>query len=60
MKITIKGNGCKVKLDEKSSKMLMDAIFQFASEKWNINSNENDELIMQVGLIQWLGNVFED
>jgi len=60
MKITIKDKGYKVKLDEDASKMLMDAIFQFASEKWNLNSNENDELRRQVGLIQWIGNVFED
>ena len=60
MKITIKGNGCKVKLGKDESKILLDALYKFAAEKWNINANDDDEISKQLGLIQWIDNVFED
>lgn len=61
MNVTIKGSGRKVKLDEEESEILMSALYQFMSEHWNDNfvNNEDEVLSKKLGLIQWIGNVFE-
>ncbi len=60
MKITIRVNGTIVKLDKDQSKVLMDALYQFSTEHWNDNCTNNNELNTKLGLIQWIGNIFQD
>lgn len=59
MNITIKGNGIKVRLGEDDSLLLMSALYLFMQEHWSENANDDKERSKQMGLIQWIGNVFE-
>ena len=59
MNITIKGNGCKVKLDKEASTLLIDALYQYQKDRLDTNADDN-EISRQLGLIQWIGTIFND
>lgn len=60
MKITISESGKRIKLDKVQSEVLMNALYKFTQEHWNDNFIDKNELNTNLGLIQWLSDIFQE